>query len=143
MTLFISLRVSDQTPLVLLLLTIGIQAVVAGGAFALALWFPTMRYELGRDSLCLRYGPILHYSIPFSQVKSIRRRDLGLTLWSSIRFPGIALFTIPTGDAGDVRMCATAAMKRILVIETPQAKYGITPADEARFVAAIRARVEE
>jgi hypothetical protein len=134
---------AGQVSLVPLVLTIGIQAAVCLGAFALAFWFPTMCYELDRESLTLRYGPILTYHIPFDQIKTIRRCNLGLTLWSSIRFPGIALFTVPTGDAGDVKMCATAAMKGILLIETPKGTYGITPADEAEFVDAIRSRIKE
>ncbi len=142
-TMMISLQALGNVPLLPLVLTIIIQAVVSFGAFLLAFWFPTMRYELDSRWLALRYGPILNYRIPFEEIKSIRRRNLGLTLWSSIRFPGIALFTIPTGDAGDVRMCATAAMRGILLIETTNAKYGITPANEAEFVAAIRSHIKE
>ena len=143
MTMVPAIQMSGQAALLPVLLTIGIQGAVALGGFVLAFWFPTMRYELGDQSLTLRYGSILEYHISFDQIKSIRRRNLGLTLWSSIRFPGIALFTVPTSDAGDVKMCATAAMKGILLIETTTAKYGITPIDEAGFVAAIRARIKE
>jgi hypothetical protein len=142
-SLTLSVQMAAQALTVPLILTLGIQATVCLCAFALAFWFPTMRYELDCDSLTLRYGPILTYRIPFDEIQTIRRCDLGLTLWSSIRFPGIALFTIPTGDAGNVKMCATAAMKGILLIETPRAKYGITPADETEFVRAIRARIKE
>ncbi len=142
-TITISVPVAAQALTIPLILTLGIQVAVCLGALALAFWFPTMRYELDRDSLTLRYGPILCYRISFDEIQTIRRCNLGLTLWSSIRFPGIALFTIPTGDAGNVKMCATAAMKGILLIETPKAKYGITPADETEFVHAIRARIKE
>lgn len=142
-TMVPAIQMSGRAPLLPLLLTIGLQGAVSIGGFLLAFWFPTMRYELDSQSLTLRYGPILEYQIPFDQIKSIRRRNLGLTLWSSIRFPGVALFTVPTSDVGDVRMCATAAMKGILLIETARTRYGITPADEAEFVAAIRSRIKE
>jgi hypothetical protein len=107
----------------------------------LAAWFPTMRYELGPETLTLRYGPVLTYRIPLYQIEAIRRRNLSLSLWSSVRFPGIALFTVPYSDVGNVKMCATAAANRILLIETGRDKYGVTPADEESFVAALQARM--
>ena len=107
----------------------------------LAVWFPTMRYELGPETLTLRYGPVLSYRIPISEIEIIRRRNLSLSLWSSLRFPGIALFTVPYTDVGNVKMCATAAADRILLIETVGEKYGVTPADEEAFVAALQARI--
>ena len=58
------------------------------------------------------------------------------------RFPGIALFKVPYADVGNVKMCATAALNNILLIETDKEKYGITPADEESFVAALRAQME-
>jgi hypothetical protein len=39
-------------------------------------------------------------------------------------------------------MCATGALKNILLIETRKEKYGLTPADEEAFVAAVRAGME-
>lgn len=65
-----------------------------------------------------------------------------MTIWSTIRFPGIALFQVPYADVGNVKMCATAALKDILLIETEKEKYGLTPADEGAFVAALRAHME-
>jgi len=107
----------------------------------LALWFPTMRYELGHDVLTLRYGPVLTYRIPLDEIEAIRRRDLSISLWSSMRLPGFAAFTVPYNDVGNVRMCATAAGNGILLIETDNAKYGLTPDDEAGLVAALQARM--
>lgn len=107
----------------------------------LAVWFPTMRYELGPETLTLRYGPVLSYRIPLSEIEIIRRRNLSVSLWSSLRFPGIALFTVPYTDVGNVKMCATAAADRILLIETGREKYGVTPAEEEAFVAALQARM--
>lgn len=108
----------------------------------LAVWFPTMRYELDEDQLTLCYGPFLTYQIPLDEIRTIRRRNLGLTIWSTIRFPGIALFKVPYADVGNVKMCATAALNNILLIETDNEKYGLTPADEEAFVAAVRNRLE-
>ena len=108
----------------------------------LALWFPTMRYELGRAELVLRCGPLLTYRIPLGEIRSIRRRSLSLTIWSCIRFPGVALFTAPYADVGNVKMCASAAINNILLIETAQVKYGVTPADEQGFVGALLQQME-
>ena len=123
-------------------LTLIISTPVALAFLVLAFWFPTMRYELGQDQLILRYGLLLTYRIPLREIRTIRRRNLSMTIWSSIRFPGIALFKVPYADVGNVRMCATAALNNILLIETEKDKFGVTPADEEGFVAAIRAEVE-
>jgi hypothetical protein len=123
-------------------LTLIICIPVAFAFLILAIWFPTMRYELDQDHITLRYGPILTYRIPLTEIRTIRRRNLGLTIWSTIRFPGIALFTVPYADVGNVKMCATAALNNILLIETEKDKYGLTPADEEAFVAALRSQME-
>jgi len=101
-----------------------------------------MRYELDQDQLTLRYGPVIKYRIPLKEIRSIRRRNLSMTIWSTVRFPGIALFTVPYADVGNVKMCATSALNNILLIETGKEKYGLTPADEETFVAALRAQME-
>ena len=123
-------------------LTLIVCIPIAFAFLILAFWFPTMRYELDQDHLILRYGPVITYRIPLSEIRRIRRRNLGLTIWSTIRFPGIALFTVPYADVGNVRMCATAALNNILLIETEKEKYGLTPANEDLLVAALRARME-
>ena len=123
-------------------LTVIICSLVALAFLILAVWFPTMRYELERDRLTLRYGPVLTYRIPLSEIRIIRRKSLSLTIWSTVRFPGIALFKVPYADVGDVKMCATAALNNILLIETEKEKYGLTPADEKAFVATLQAQME-
>jgi predicted lysophospholipase L1 biosynthesis ABC-type transport system permease subunit len=115
---------------------------VAVAFLVLAFWFPTMRYELDQNQITLRYGPVLAYRIPLGDIRTIRRRNLSLTIWSTIRFPGVALFTVPYADVGNVKMCATAALNNILLIETDKEKYGLTPANEDQFVAALRTRIE-
>ena len=123
-------------------LTLIITTPVALAFLMLAFWFPTMRYELDQDQLALRYGPVLTYRIPLREIRTIRRRNLSLTIWSTVRFPVIALFKVPYADVGDVKMCATAALNNILLIETEKEKFGLTPADEAKFIAAVRTRME-
>ena len=125
------------------ILTLIICTPIAIAFLILAFWFPTMHYELDQDQLTLHYGPVLTYRIPLSEIRTIRRRNLSMTIWSTIRLPGIALFTVPYSDVGNVKMCATAALNNILLIETEKEKYGLTPADEEDFVAAIRAQMED
>ncbi len=124
------------------ILTLVILIPVALAFLVLAVWFPTMRYDLDGSRLTLHYGPVLAYRIDLVEIQTIRRKNLSLTIWSAIRFPGIALFGVPYGDVGTVKMCATAALNNILLIETAKEKYGLTPEDEAGFVAALRARME-
>ena len=102
-----------------------------------------MRYELAGEALTLRYGPVLRYRIPLAHIQTIRRRNLTISLWSSMRLPGLALFRVPYADLGVVKMCATAAATDILLIETGRDKYGLTPADEAGLVAALQARLRQ
>jgi hypothetical protein len=111
------------------------------GFLLLAVFFPAMRYELEGTRLTLTYGPLLRYSVDLSQIKSIRRRDLGFSPASSFRFPGLALFSVPYPGIGSVRMCATAASTGILLLETESTKYGLTPANEEEFVAELRKRM--
>jgi hypothetical protein len=101
-----------------------------------------MRYELDGTRLTLTYGPLLRYTIDIKQIKSIRRRNMGFSLASSFRFPGLALFSVPYPEIGTVKMCATAASTGILLVETESTKYGLTPADEEAFVGELKRRME-
>jgi hypothetical protein len=103
--------------------------------------FPSMRYELDRNTLTLRCGPFLTYRIPLAEIESIQRRDLAVSVWASLRVPGLALFTVPYADVGMVKMCATRAAERIVLIRTTRDRYGVTPADEETFLAALRSRL--
>lgn len=114
--------------------TVVIGAAIAVPLLALAAMVPTMRYELSPDALTLRCGPLLRYRIPLDRIRGLRRQDLDPQLWSSLRLPGLALFTVPYSDLGRVRMCATRAAQDILLVDTDDGLYGITPADEQRFV---------
>ena len=70
---------------------------------AVAVFFPAMRYEFGPDDLVLSYGPILRYRIPYGEVRAVHREDLHVQLWSSLRWPGLALYKVPYSGLGPVR----------------------------------------
>lgn len=120
-----------------------ITAPIGLGFLLVALFFPTMKYEMDGSILTLTYGPLLRYSIDIQQIKSIRRCDLGFSPVSSFRFPGLAVFSVAYPEIGSVKMCATAASHGILLVETGSAKYGMTPVDEALFVAELRKRMDQ
>ncbi len=123
------------------MLTTLLALAIGGGFLLLAACFPAMRYDIQDSLLVITYGPLLRYTVDITKIKSIRRRDLGFGLVSSLRFPGLALFAVPYPEVGTVKMCATAAANGILLIETGSEKYGLTPADEAAFVAELRQRM--
>lgn len=108
-------------------LTIGLPFLV------MALWFPTIRYELGSHELVLRYSPF-RYAIRLDDIQEVTKRDLAFSIWSSMRLPGFAMWTVDYSDEGRVFMCATRSLKDIIYIVTPKRKYGITPAAEDEFV---------
>ena len=136
--LWLLIRFGMSGPFVL---TIVLMVPIGVGFLFLAAFFPTMRYEIDGARLILTYGPLLRYEIELEQVKSIKRRDMGIGIVSSFRFPGLALFSVPYPEVGSVKMCATAATNGILLVETDSAKYGITPADEKEFVAELQKRM--
>ena len=124
------------------MLTILLTIPIGLGFLLIVAFFPTMRYEIKGTHLTLTYGPFLHYTIDIDQIKSIRRQDLGFSVVSSFRFPGLALFTVPYPEIGTIKMCATAASNGILLIDTGSTKYGLTPADEETFVAELKKRMK-
>lgn len=124
--------------ILMILLTVPIGIVF----LLIAAFFPAMRYEIEGTRLTLTYGPLLRYTIDVKQIKSIRRRDLGINLVSSFRWPGLAIYSVLYPEIGIVKMCATAASTGILLIETASAKYGLTPAQEEEFVAELRGRMK-
>ena len=110
---------------------------VALGVFFLviAAYFPTMRYELAETELVLRYGPLLTYRIPYANLRGIERRNLMWSMLSSMRLPGLALWKVQYASDGILKMCSTRSARGVLVIRTNDPiPYGISPADEDRFV---------
>jgi hypothetical protein len=125
------------------LLTILLTVPIGIGLLVVAGFFPSMRYEMDDKHLILTYGPLLRYVIDIEQIKRMRRRDMGISLVSSFRFPGLALFNVPYPEVGTVKMCATAAGTGILLIETETRKYGVTPMEEETFVAELKRRMRQ
>jgi hypothetical protein len=127
-------------------LPIFIAPVILGGLgiffVILAMCYPTLRYEIEGNQLTLIYAPFIRYQIELSQIKRIRSMNLEMSIISSIRLPGLALFNVNYPEVGNVHMCASAALKNILLIETEAGKYGITPENEEAFAAELRSRMD-
>lgn len=98
---------------------------------------PAMRYDLTTDEVVLSCGPLVRYRIPYASIEDVRRTTLTPTLWSSMRMPGLALGSVLYADVGKVRMCAKRMSRDILLISAGGRRYGLTPADEAAFMAAL------
>lgn len=105
---------------------------------AMGWWFPTIRYELSPERLVLRFGPF-SWTIPIAEIETVTKRTLRPSLWSNMRLPGFAMFTVTYADEGNVLMCSTRAIEDILLIVTADRKYGITPSEEDEFLAQLRA----
>jgi hypothetical protein len=134
----ISMIWPSGTTSILTYLPAGVIGLIGVVFLLLAAWFPAIRYEIYADHLAIRYGPVQLYQVDLKQVQKIRLCDLEYSPVSSLRFPGLALYKVHYPNVGVVHMCATSAFHSILLIETPKAKYGLTPADEAGFVTALR-----
>ncbi len=128
-----------QAPVVLITVVLGL--AIGLPFLVMAYWFPTIRYELGPDKLVLRYGPF-RYAIRLDDIQEVTERDLAFSIWSSMRLPGFAMWTVDYADEGHVFMCATRALKDIVYIVTPRRKYGITPADEEDFLRELTRRLK-
>lgn len=104
-----------------------------------AIYFPQMRYELASDGLHLRYGPLLHYHIPYDSIQQVWVHDFPYRPnVRRVSSPGLQLYGAYYADMGKVFMCATANRGRVLLIKTDNGTYGITPQDEQAFLAALR-----
>jgi len=108
----------------------------------LALWLPGMRYELGSQALMARCGPF-RFTLPYGEILEVARQDLVLNPISSVRGPGFALLWVPYADEGVVMMCATRALKDILLVTTVRRKYGITPGNMEGFLEELSGRLQE
>lgn len=107
----------------------------------IAALFPMMAYELTETELVASYGPLLTYRVPYGSITDIHTENLTWSLWSSMRLPGLALFSVPYAGRGNIKMCSTRSAKGVLVIETTGGPFGISPAEEERFVAELRAHI--
>jgi hypothetical protein len=117
--------------------------------FGLVVWFlavvvlfPRMRYDLGVEALHISYGPLLRYTVPYASISGIEIQHLRFSPWSSFRFPGLALWKVAYTGQGQIRMCSTRSHRGVLVITAGKHRYGISPAEEDRFVHGLKAAVE-
>jgi hypothetical protein len=100
-------------------------------------------YEVSDRELTLSGGPV-RYTIPLDTIRRVYTRDLDLSVSNrskrgvtGIRMPNLALGNAKYNDTGLLKMCATSPWERITIIETDSGTYGVTPADEQAFKAAI------
>jgi len=129
-------------PTIFLLIPITIALILGTVFLILMIGISKMRYTITDDALEARCSFLLRYTIPLSSIQRIVKRNLAITVWSSFRLPGMALFTVPYADVGDVKMCATSASKDIILIETSSGLYGTTPREEDAFLAEIKGRMQ-
>ncbi len=128
-------------------------------------------YELNRNALTLHWGPVEH-QVPMGSVREVISGEklAGLSVRPSLRWPGyyVALGNIALGaDSEDTQaegspplgvstagereipdnrrpilFYATARPKNQVVVRTEGVAYGISPADKAEFLVALRERLE-
>lgn len=102
----------------------------------------TMRYILTTEAVEIRAGGSSR-RISFKNIVRVEVVNLALNLLSSYRLPGLALYDVLYSDEGIVTMFSTHALRDVLLIETADHhKYGISPEDEAEFVADLRSRLQ-
>lgn len=117
-------------------------------AYALAVWllllaayFPTMRYELGAEELGIFYGPFISWRLPLRAIRTVQKETLTPSFRVGTRMPGLALFSVAYNGLGKVRMCSTRTIRDVVLLETDRGFYGISPADEERFMTELRRRM--
>jgi hypothetical protein len=108
----------------------------------LAIWLPGMTYELGEGALVARCGPF-SFTVSYRDILEVARQDLVLNPISCVRGPGYALFWVPYADKGVVMMCATRAVKDILLVSTAERKYGFTPEHMEDFLGELGRRLRD
>lgn len=118
-------------------ITLAVMVPLLGYLLVTLVSVPAMRYDLTTEALVLYCGPLVRYRIPYASIEDVRRTTLTPTLWSSMRMPGLALGEVLYADIGKVRMCAKRMARDILLVTAGGRRYGLTPADEAAFMAAL------
>lgn len=120
-------------------LWIGLGIMVPLLLFLLATLFslPAMRYDFTAEELVVSCGPLYRYRISYAEITDVRHTTLTPTLWSSMRMPGLAVGGVLYADVGKVTMCATRMSRDILLVTAGTRRFGITPADEAAFMATL------
>jgi len=123
------------------LLSVAIVALLASLSVwmvAIAFEFRRLTYEVDADGVTLRYGRLVRHRIQWDEMAHVTRTDLRFMPWASVRFPGLALYDVPYRGDGIIRMCATRSHRDVLILKTRDGRrYGCTPADPEKFLAAI------
>jgi len=130
----------EEMPLFIWILVLAIDIPLFVLFAAITVCFPLMRYRFEQFDLVLTYGPLLTYRIPYADVLDIRQQDLSAQAWSSMRWPGLALWKVPYGKDGVIQMCSTRVNRGVTLIETTTGRYGISPEEEERFTDTLRSR---
>jgi hypothetical protein len=115
---------------------------VGGAALFFAVILPTMKYVVTESQVILSCGPF-RWQIPICDIQKVVEKNVGwLPISEGWKLPGYALFKIDCADVGTVRMCATSLTRRILLIQTADDLWGITPTDPEGFVTALHRKEE-
>jgi hypothetical protein len=121
-----------------------IAALSSAPILVVAWFYPELRYLVGEKEIRLRFGPMMDDRIRYDDIRRIRINEHPrMSMLASFRFPGISILDVDYIDEGKVRMCATTAAGRLMLIETDRKRYGVNPVDEARFLDEIRNRVDD
>jgi hypothetical protein len=118
--------------------------LVTSAPMLIVAWYaPSMHYILTDDELALKCNRLIADRISLEDIRSVRVHEkLKISILASFRFPGLAMFDVDYADVNRVRMCATSASQRILLIETDRKRYGVTPADVAAFLSSLQRRLD-
>ena len=139
---FPMLFVFRETPVWVSFMNVGLGLLIGVPFIYIALQVREISYIFHTDHLEISMGRLIQYRIKFSEINELVKKDLTITLWSSMRLPGLALFKVPYANEGVVSICATSASKNILLIKTEHGKYGITPAAETDFVNMLTSKIQ-
>lgn len=132
----------QQSPLWVSIMDLGIGLIIGVPFIYIGLQIPGIRYALADDALHISMGRLIHYTVRYQDIESVVSKNLSISLWAGMRFPGLALFKVIYVDEGLVNMCATSAATNILLIKTGSAKFGITPSNEAEFVQSLMSKLK-
>jgi len=128
----------DMNNLLILLFSgpIWLAIVIVGVLFLI--WYPSMRYVLDNEKLCLKCGPRKKL-IKIKEIKKIRKKNF-LSYDSKskrIQLPGYCVFRTKYSKEGWINMFSRSPRIDIVIIETKDEKYGVNPKDENSFINSI------
>ncbi len=141
---FVITSVLGELPWIVTGAFIFIGFAVSSPILVVAWLFPRMRYLIDDREIALQLEPVMDDRIRIEDIRRIRVKDeLKISWLASFRFPGFSIMDVEYIDENRVRMCATAASHRIMLIDTDRKRFGITPDDEAGFLDELRRRISD